>query len=367
MILGKNEYRIIKNNTFGNEHLTSLYLLYAPLFKTKALEVYNHLYFDYRLNKRVFSDLFKRLNINNDIFELALKELERFNLLKTYLKDDGDNQAYLFILLLPLTTSEFLDDYQLSMMVKNKISINQYASVKMGCLNISTEGYKDISVKNIVEGDEILVNIPKKRLEKINDDDIFFDLNRMLAKTSNLILPSELRTADNLNEIARIADVYGIGVEQMITQIALCVDPNEKTIDLEKLEYRTRMADISNIKLNTNNKYHISCALFLRQISKSEVSEYDKKLLNMLSRDYGLKPYLINVLVEHTLKANNQKLPQNYLKAIASTWKRLKITSTEEAIKNLNDTVNKFKKKEIKVKKDSKNIDLTTLFGDKNG
>jgi replication initiation and membrane attachment protein len=77
-------------------------------------------------------------------------------------------------------------------------------------------------------------------------------------------------------------------------------------------------------------------------------SERDMKVLESLLVDFKLNPAVVNVLVDYTLRINNNKLTKNYIETIASQWKRLKIETAKEAMEQAEKEYKKYKKSSIK-------------------
>ena len=72
------------------------------------------------------------------------------------------------------------------------------------------------------------------------------------------------------------------------------------------------------------------------------------KILESLLIDLKLNPGVVNVLIDYTLKTNNNKLVKNYIETIAGQWKRSGVETAEEAM-NLAE-----KEHKKKYKKDDK-------------
>ena len=81
--------------------------------------------------------------------------------------------------------------------------------------------------------------------------------------------------------------------------------------------------------------------------SKNEGTEpttRDLKLAEDLIIGYGLKPGVVNVLIDYILKTNNNKLTRNLAETIAGQWKRLKIETVDEAMRVAEKEHKKYKK-----------------------
>ena len=78
----------------------------------------------------------------------------------------------------------------------------------------------------------------------------------------------------------------------------------------------------------------------------------DLKLLEYLLEDVGLKPAVVNVLIDYVLKKNNNKLNNAFVETIAGQWKRLGIETAKDAMevaeKEHKKYINKFNKVSVK-------------------
>ena len=64
---------------------------------------------------------------------------------------------------------------------------------------------------------------------------------------------------------------------------------------------------------------------------------------------YGLKPGVVNVLIDYILKTNNNKLTRNLAETIAGQWQRLKIETVDEAMRVAEKEHKKYKKTTFKI------------------
>ena len=81
--------------------------------------------------------------------------------------------------------------------------------------------------------------------------------------------------------------------------------------------------------------------------SKSDGTEptaRDLRLAEDLIIVYGLKPGVVNVLIDYILKTNNNKLTRNLAETIAGQWQRLKIETVDEAMRVAEKEHKKYKK-----------------------
>jgi len=74
------------------------------------------------------------------------------------------------------------------------------------------------------------------------------------------------------------------------------------------------------------------------------------KILESLLIDLKLNPAVVNVLIDYTLKTNNNKLVKAYIETIAGQWKRSGIETAAEAMSIAEKEHKKSNKKTTKVK-----------------
>ena len=78
-----------------------------------------------------------------------------------------------------------------------------------------------------------------------------------------------------------------------------------------------------------------------------EPTSRDIRLTEDLIIGYGLKPGVVNVLIDYILKSNNNKLTRNLVETIAVQWQRLKIETVDEAMSTAEKEHKKYKKNTI--------------------
>ena len=105
-------------------------------------------------------------------------------------------------------------------------------------------------------------------------------------------------------------------------------------INRSKPEYlRTPLGDNSKRAKMIYTFETISPYDFLKSKNSSgEPTKRDVRLAETLIIDYGLKPGVVNVLMDYVLKTNNNKLTTSLVETIAGQWSRLKIENVEEAM-----------------------------------
>ena len=213
-------------------------------------------------------------------------------------------------------------------------------------------------------------NIRKYNKLKLNIDSSF-DMN-FLTETMPKNIDKRIFTKDLQELIIYLAYLYDIDAPKMQNIVKSCI--NEKGVvnrdELRKIcrnhyqfdhsgilptivdrtqpEYlRKPIGDNSNMAKMIYTFETISPYDFLKsKHNGSEPTKRDMQLLEDLLIDYGLKPGVINVLIDYVLKTNDNKLNRNFIETIAGQWSRKKIETVEEAMDFARKTYkNSFKNK----------------------
>ena len=101
----------------------------------------------------------------------------------------------------------------------------------------------------------------------------------------------------------------------------------------------------------------------------SKPTPRDMSILEELLQDVKLNPAVINVLIDFTLRTNNNKLVKSYIETIAGQWKRSNIETASEAMdiaeREYKKKYNKVPKKKTKIVPSWYNKDITSSESDK--
>lgn len=335
-MLGRDLYKIEVDFELSNERLKSLIFFYEPLLGKTSVVIYEYLMLSgSRASFNELNTLLESLNLSIDTFEQVCERLNEFNLLKTLQKDN----KYILVLCPPLTRKEFIKDDLLVRTFILKTSGKHYQEL-ISSINEreSHSEYKDISktmelkLENWSQENEAYLNAPVKPVYNFNTH---FDVSEFLKDISTNLLPMKFRTKENLYKLASIADLYSINYDTMRTFIPKVFNNDTGNFDVNKLEYYARNAKIDYHKVN-NDQYDVPCKLYLMSLQDGkEVSEYDLKLIYKLSNEYHLRPSVINVILEHSLRNCDNRLIEKYVCAIASDLHRNNIETSLQALERL--------------------------------
>lgn len=336
--------------------------------------------------------LITNMHMSLEEFLLARRQLEAIGLLKTYVKKDSVNN-YLYELYSPINASEFFNHPILNIVLYNNIGKKEYEKLinyfKIPKLN--TTSYQDITASF----SEVFVSIPLTSYEIINDNirktnklklriNTNFDFDFLIESIPKNIINSKAFTKEIKELILNLSFIYDIDVLKMSSIIKTCI--NEKgLINKEELRKNCRnfyqfdnggllpsvvdntqpeflrqpIGDNSNrAKIIYDFETTSPRNLLKSRNNQMEPTKRDLKLVEDLIVAYGLKPGVVNVLLDYCLKVNNKKLNRSFIETIAGQWQRLKIETVDEAMQACEKEHKKYRKtvsyKNIETSKETK-------------
>lgn len=363
-------YQVVDRSLISEMDKLILNMLYMPIIGNTAVSLYLKLQSETRNTiispELTHHHLMTNMSITLDNIKEARLKLEGIGLMKTYFHK-GEINSYVYELYTPVSAQEFFSHPIFNVILYNNVGKNEYNRLfdyfKLPDVQLrdyeeitlsfdqvyKTRNYTDFEVK---EG-EIL---SKNKLILKYELDYDFDL---LVRS----LPSEMFNQRCLNKtmkelIINLSFLYDIDPVAMADIIRASL--NEKgNIVKEELRKNTRKyyqfnndnrlpslifknqpeylksAEGDNTKRGRIIKVfeNYSPYEFLKAKNKGvKPSDRDMKILEELIIDMQLKPAVVNVLIDYTLKTNNNKLVKAYIETIAGQWKRNGIETANEAM-----------------------------------
>ena len=336
-MIGRDYYRIETECELSDERFKSLVFFYGPLIGNDAMSLYLNLV--YRQNSFAFNELnelLSFLNISVTDFEQRIDVLNQYELVRTLNLDN----KFIFIINSPLGRKQFIDNDVFVRELILKTSGAHYQSLISDIRSTEYQrGFNDVSHKlpnNVLDSwskdDETYLNKKKNDTYTFNT---LFDVNVFLKDISTNLLPMRFRTRENLEEMAKLADLYSISYDKMRTFLPKVANTETDQFDLSTLKYLCMKAKIDYEKSDSSD-YAIPSQKYLMSLQDGkEVTDYDKKILYKLSNDYHLSIPVINVLLEYTLKNCDNRLIENYIYPIASDMHRNDIATAKDALERL--------------------------------
>lgn len=378
-LLPADQYLVVNKTILTEVDRKNVVSLYEPIIGSTAISLYLTLWRDLDRLEFVSIDythhhLMTLLKTNLDAIKLARETLEAVGLLKTYLKT-GDVNSYIYELYSPLSAKEFFSHPIFNVVLYNNIGKYEYDLLKKeySIYKIDTREYEDITKQfnKVFKSSNELVSfdaIGRETLPLNIQDQVDFD---MILSSLPKGLVSEKTFGKRMRElINNLAFIYQLDTLKMCEILRLTI--NEKgSIDKEELRKQTRKyyqynnhGKLPTLVYRTQPEYlkspvgdsskrgkiievfeNTSPYDFLKSKYKdASPTNRDLKLLELLLIDLNLKPAVVNVLIDYTLKKNNNKLSTAFVETIAGHWKRQGIETANDAMKMAEKETKKYNK-----------------------
>lgn len=336
----KGQASIQIKGTFYTDYRSVLILLYYPLIDKGAYLLYETLLALSEHNENyTLESLCLFSGLKEKKFEEARQILEEFQLLQTY--SDPIRKVYRFEIYPPKKANDFLRDNTFGRLLLEVLGSAKYEQLNrmfqkkeeastQGMVNISKQFDPSRLLAWNEDKEAMLASIlPRKEEQRVQ---YAFDFDTLLEGMRR-IFPPRLRTTQNLQTIATLANVYGIDAKEMKIYLQRSVDPFTHEFSPETLENQLQRAT-PKIK-PTQDKYAMPPIHFLQMKQAGPIAQADQKLLKDLCVAYEFPNEVVNLLIEYVLDNTNQNLQRSYVEKVASTWSRLKIDSKEKALEQI--------------------------------
>ncbi len=374
--------------------------LYQPLIGSMAINLYLTLW-SYLDKQEIISNvwthqhLVKNMQITLEKLVTARQSLEAIGLIKTYLKENTDCNSYVYELYSPLKADEFLSDPFLSTVLHDTVGDKDYKRIKEYFMapTINLEGYTDISAKfgDIFEvtntsNVEVLDDMKKKNKLNISFEPTI-DLTNIISSIPKELLNHRTITKDMKELIYKLALVYDYDDSTMQKLIYDSIDDTHR-INPEVLRTRARKYyrfQNNNNTVNLVNKAQpeylktklsgmtkkeqiiykfetLSPNEFLAKKKGIEPTKDEVAILEYLLIDVGLKPGVVNVLIDYILVTSNNRLVRSYIESKASEWQRCGIETVPMAMEKAKEERKvRTKKEEVKPVWFDKKVDASVV------
>lgn len=349
-MIGNDLYMIDGFDNLSGEYLKSLVLLYSEITSSSDVDVYLKMLFLERNAFRKINDLLSALNMSVNQFEKHIHNLERVNLINTYNK----NNEYVFVINSPLCFSDFFEHPIYGRLLVKRVSRNHFYYLKSqrDTVSFDISNYEDISDKGGFEelSDWDSQKETDYRVFASGNKDIvriesYFDIDHFMKNISATLFPLELRSIENLNTIGKLADAYSISETDMRRFLDKAISINPLKFDEQKLNFLCKNAK-GNYE-DVKDGYEMPCAAFLSKYQGGkEPVPSDLNIIDQLINKYYLKPEVVNVALEYSLKRCDNQLIPKFIYAVAANLNRNNIENARQAL----DLLNRIKKNDSKSK-----------------
>ena len=385
-ILPADTYTVINRCILTDYTRKLLTMLYQPIVGSISTNLYFTLWMDLDKSEYISEDethhhLMTSTGLSINELIMAKEKLEALGLLKTFYKEGTDSNHYIYELYAPLDANEFFSHPVLNIVLYNSVGKTEYEHIMnyFKTLRINLSDYEDITksfsdvyestplnvfennIQNIRENTKLGINIEER-----------VDFEILLSSIPKDSINEKTFTKENKKLINDLAFIYNLEIEEI------------KNVIISSLNERL-LIDKTALRKNARNYYQFSNNGKLPSLIYQNQPEYlrspigkdtkrarliytfettspynflksknngakpierDLKLIEELMVDIGLRPAVVNVLIDYVMMVNNKKLTKNFVLTIASNWKRLNIETAEEAI---NQAIKQSKKKTTKV------------------
>lgn len=374
-LLPADKYKVVNKTIITSEDQKNLISLYEPIIGSSAVSLYLTLWRDLEKYKNLSLEynhhhLMTILKSDLKSIKQARESLEAMGLIKTYYKESITNE-YIYELYSPLSAKEFFNHPIFNVVLYNNIGKFEYDILKKEyeIEKVDTTGFVDISssldatfksvsviehfdtnerttlelnLKNKLDFELIVASLPKNMVNERTFNKRVRELLNNLAFIYNL---DSLKMCELLRTVI---NEKGYINKEDLRLAARKYYQYSNTGKLPTLVYRTQ-PDYLKTPVGDNSKRgkiigvfeNTSPYNFLKNKNKgSNPTIRELKLLESLLVDVGLKPAVVNVLIDYVLRTNNNKLSAALIETIATHWKREGVETALEAM-NLAEKQNK--------------------------
>jgi len=390
VLLPADTYNVINKTIISDNDKKNLIALYEPIIGSIAVALYLTLINDldeFEISSREFTHhhLMSIMKIDLATLKKSRQALEAMGLLKTYFKD-GEVSSYIYELYSPLSPKEFFSHPIFNIVLYNNIGKKEYENIKSlyQKINFNYDGYEDISssINQTFKSSNIIpeFDVRGKEYSKVSALDII-DFDVLIASIPKNILNERSLNKRMRELINNLAFIYNLDTLKMAEIIRSTINVNGyidskdlriKTRDyytymnngkLPTLVYRSQPEYLKEPQGDTSNRSKMIYVFentspfdFLKNKYKGvDPTARDLKLIEYLCVDLELKPAVVNVLIDYTLKKNDNKLSRSYVETIAGQWKRKGVETASEAMDLAKKENSKFTKESPKSEKNKNN------------
>lgn len=389
VLLPADTYNVINKSIINDSDKKNLIALYEPIIGSIAVALYLTLIndldkFEFESKEFTHHHLMSIMKIDLGTLKKSREALEATGLLRTYFKD-GEVSSYIYELYSPLSPKEFFAHPIFNIVLYNNIGKKEYESIRnlYQKMNFNYEGYEEItnSIDQTFKSSNMIpeFDVRDKDYSKVNVSDII-DFDALMAAIPKSVLNEKSLNKKMRELINNLAFIYNLDTLKMTEILRSTINANG-FIDSKNLRIKTRdyYTYMNNGKLPTlvyrsqpeylkepvgdmSNRSKMIYVFenttpydFLKNKYKGvDPTSRDLKLIEYLLVDLELKPAVVNVLVDYTLKKNDNKLSRAYVEAIAGQWKRKGVETASEAM-DLAKKENTKYSKETKLSEKNKN------------
>ncbi len=349
-----------------------LYYLYQPLIGASSVHLYMMLHVEGKRMKNIktsssLSRLISFLTINMTDLEKQLRSLEAIGLIKTYVKHQDNITQYIFQLMSPLSLKAFFKNQILTSLLEEALSHDdlkktiQYFKVYHENIN----DYEEVTAK--FQDVFTIVHKNGRRLqysedmphEEIKDLTLDYDFDLFYKTLSDYQVSRKKLNKDDETYVIQLAQVYHIDAITLAGFVKEAMESQginkqilkNKIKDYYDVDKQSNLSEVYHkqpIQYQTSDNQDSPLILHMKYLDSitpyellkdkqggKEPVYHDLMIVETLMSQLGLKPAVVNVLIEYVLGKNDNRLSKRYLETIGSSWTRKNIETAMDAYKEL--------------------------------
>ncbi|UXR33886.1 replication initiation and membrane attachment family protein [Staphylococcus simulans] len=374
-------FKVLQAQKLSASQLEVLNRLFTPLIGTTAIGVYHYLsQFAEVKQQKDYTHyvILSELKLNLGQFREEMNRLEAIGLIKTYAKHDENQSQFVYLLVDPPSPKTFFNDPMLSVYLYKEVEGKRFHELRryFETTQVDLSNYHEVT-RNFTD----VFKVPNHALDKVdtthqitesqkydgmNLDRVHFDFELLYQLLSNHFVSAEIIEEKTKHLITQLAVLYGITPEGMKNLILKSLTSAQK-ISFEELRKQARAfyaiehenqlpsleaqaepvrpetAEEAQIEINsipqTDEEFkqwfklmdNLSPIDMLTGWSGSEPTPQQKYMIEDIIVREQLPFGVINMLLQYAMLNSGMKLTKKYILEIASNWKKLEISSAEEA------------------------------------
>lgn len=379
-------YRVEIRYPLDEIQMDTLYYLYQPLIGSSALQLYMMLMMEGKRMRRfiapcALSRLQSFLSMNMMDLEKALRSLEAIGLLKSYVKHENDITQYIYRVYAPLSLKAFFKNQILSSLLQLSLSQEDFQKTlqyfKISLENL--EGYEEVTAKfqdvftiqhprtstRLLKYQEDFVHQESQNISISYDRDLLYQsladyqVNRSLLSQEDLAYAMELGYVYQVDALT-LAGFMKDAMESQGLNRSCIKQAIQKYFDVQQsskleevyhkqpIQYQTQDSNSSPLVLHMKYLDSLTPYELLKEKQGGKEPVYhDLMIVETLMVQLGLKPAVVNVLIEYVLGKNDNRLSKRYCEAIGASWARKKIITAMDAYRELMNPGNEEKEEDV--------------------
>lgn len=372
-------YRVEVHYPLDDVQNDMLYYLYQPIIGSNSIQLYMMLHVEGKRMARFLkpvsmSRLVSFLSLSLLDIEKGLRSLEAIGLLKTFVKYEQDITQYVYQLQSPLSLKAFFKNQILLSLLQESLSLEdfqrtiQYFQIHTEDLSQYediTSHFQDVFTINHRKRNGRMLKIKENTKEVLQQDVVVnYDIELLYKCLADYQIHKSKLSKDDITYITQLAVVYSIdaltlagmvkdameskGLNRQLLKTAIKkyfemdqASSLKEVYHKQPLQYQTQQSQSSPLILHMKYLDKITPYDLLKEKQGgSEPVFHDLKIVETLMVQLGLKPAVVNVLIEYVLGKNNNRLSKSYCETIGSSFARKKIETAMDAYYELKNNRN---------------------------